>query len=116
MGVLALVAVLGAQQSAGAGEDRTVSAAPDAGRRAELRRAVSRGGRRSAANEIRFGGGVMTVLPLPGEEQAPAWSGARGRGRRRRAEKRACPGHPLCRFYADITWGERRLRVSARSS
>lgn len=77
--------------------------------------AASRGGRQSAANEITFGGGVVMVLPLPGEERAPVWSRARGT-RSATADWKGCPDDTspsyYC-FYADINWGGRRLQFSA---
>ncbi|MFI2608259.1 peptidase inhibitor family I36 protein [Kitasatospora sp. NPDC018619] len=126
VGALVLLAApLGAQAAAAhapAGDRRAVITALDDGDRAALQRAVDvqlaagRGGRQSAANEVSYPDGTVVVLPLPGQAQAPPWSGDHSRRSLRSPDWKNCPtpaSQPsfYC-FYADRNWGGRRIQFN----
>ncbi|MFJ1937898.1 peptidase inhibitor family I36 protein [Kitasatospora sp. NPDC088160] len=77
---------------------------------------ASKDGKQTAANEITYPDGAVVVLPLPGEAQAPPWSGDHHRRSARGADWKKCPAPTsepsyYC-FYADKNWGGRRLQFN----
>ncbi|MFE2723946.1 peptidase inhibitor family I36 protein [Kitasatospora sp. NPDC059327] len=124
-GALTVASLLGAQAAGarprGPDDTRPLITALTPGQRADLQHAVDdqlaggRGGRQSAANEVTYPDGAVVVLPLPGQAQAPAWSGdTLRRGAAADADWKQCPHDPAyyC-FYQDINWGGRRLQFAA---
>ncbi|MFG2909804.1 peptidase inhibitor family I36 protein [Kitasatospora sp. NPDC048286] len=125
-GALVLLAAPLGVQAASAhtppGDQRTVITALGDGDRDALQRSVdaqlatSRGGRQTAANEVSYPDGAVVVLPLPGQAQAPAWSGDHRRRTPRGPDWKNCPTPATepsyyC-FYADRNWGGRRLQFN----
>ncbi|MFE6049301.1 peptidase inhibitor family I36 protein [Kitasatospora sp. NPDC056446] len=120
-----LAAPLGAQAASAhspAGDRRAVITALGDGEREALQRAVdaqlaaSRGGRQSAANEVSYPDGAVVVLPLPGQAQAPPWSGDHSRRSPQGPDWKHCPVPTTepsyyC-FYADRNWGGRRIQFN----
>ncbi|MFD5431711.1 peptidase inhibitor family I36 protein [Kitasatospora sp. NPDC127067] len=120
-----LAAPLGAQAAAAhspAGDRRAIITALGDGDRDALQRSVDaqlaagKGGKQTAANEITYPDGAVMVLPLPGQAQAPPWSGDHRRRTVRSPDWKNCPTPATepsyyC-FYADRNWGGRRLQFN----
>ncbi|MFE4972906.1 hypothetical protein ACFRAR_12420 [Kitasatospora sp. NPDC056651] len=120
-----LAAPLGAQAASAhspAGDRRAIITALGEGDRDALQQAVdaqlaaSKGGKQTAANEISYPDGAVVVLPLPGQTQAPPWSGDRTRRSVRGPDWKHCPAPATepsyyC-FYSEKSWGGRRIQFN----